>query len=167
MNVAERASEREKGDASVRLEREARDDRSGGKGRTQDDRMGPNLCLLVCQMVAGLVSVPLLLGASLYLLVWQASIGASIFFLVSGILSAAGLFLNFLLFRQQLDEWYDPVSFDRLKGLAFLTGSASLIAFGYHLTKAIRLHSGQSPLLTHNLASSFRSFLPCLLSRRR
>ena len=105
--------------------------------------MGPNLCLLVFQIVIGIFVSPLLVVGSVYLLVVYHTIGASVFLLISGILSAVALFLNILLFRQTLDEWYDPQALDHLKVFSIFTGAASLVAFGFHLAKAIRVHDGQ------------------------
>lgn len=109
--------------------------------------MGPNLCLLVFQIVIGIIATPVLVVGSIYLLIVYHSIGASIFILVSGILSGAGLFLNILLFRQSLDEWYDPRALDHMKVFSLLTGSASVVSLGYHLAKAIRAHDGLSHFL--------------------
>lgn len=105
--------------------------------------MGPNLCLLVTQIVAGMIVTPVLLIGSAYMLIWWHSIGAAVFLLVSVILSAAGLFMNILLFRQRLDEWYDPPALDHLKAFSVVTGAASFVSLGFHVAKAIRMHDGQ------------------------
>ena len=105
--------------------------------------MGPNLCLLVVQILFGLITTPILFVGSFYFIGWENSLGAGIFFLISGILSAAGLFLNILLFRQQLDEWYDPRSLDHLKIFSILTAGASIVAFGYYVTKAVRTNDSE------------------------
>lgn len=104
--------------------------------------MGPNVCLLVIHIVIGTITAPLLFAGSVYLLAVHHTIGASVFILVSAILMAVGLFLNILLFRQKLDEWYDPRALDHMKFMSVITGAASFVSFGFHLTKAIRVHSG-------------------------
>lgn len=104
--------------------------------------MGPNLCLLVLQIVLGVLITPVLFFASVYQLTIT-SLGSSVFLGLSGILSFAGLFLNILLFRQLLDEWYDPRSLQHLKVFSLLVSGVSLVYFGFYLAKAIRGQEGE------------------------
>jgi len=102
--------------------------------------MQPNLCLLMVHILTGVVATPLLLFSSMYQLCVTGNIGSSIFLLLSAILAMAGLHLNILLFRQRLDEWYDPRSLQHLKVFSLFVSGMSLVYFGYSLTKGIRQH---------------------------
>lgn len=55
--------------------------------------------------------------------------------------------MNLLLFRKKIDEWYDVNALEQLKVFALVVSSASLVATGYYLTKAIRSDKGNIKLL--------------------
>lgn len=121
--------------------------------------MGPNITLLVFMIVFGVVSTPVIFFASVYQLAITNCITSSIFLFLASLISLAGLHLNILLFRQQLDEWYDPKALQHLKVFALLIMAIGVVFFGFYLTKAVRKHED-----TFSLSSNYVTAASCLLS---
>jgi len=101
--------------------------------------MSPNIPLLLLQILFGLITTPVIFVGAGYFLFWHQCISPFILLFLSGLISASGLHLNILLFRQKLDEWYDPRSLQHMKVFALLSSGWGLVTFGYYVTKGCRL----------------------------
>ena len=72
---------------------------------------------------------------------------ATSYILVSvAILIIGTLHLNMLLFRQKLDEWYDPYAMENLKLFSMILMSSSIVATGVYISIGVVKHQGKAYL---------------------
>ncbi|KAI1280737.1 hypothetical protein HDE_13344 [Halotydeus destructor] len=122
--------------------------------------MNPNITWLVFEMTCGIIAGPVGFAGFIYCFIFHLYPSA-VFILLTTILIAGGLHLNLLLFRQKLDEWYDPYALENLKMLGLIIFSAAFIGSGYYLASGITRHE---KLELHSYYTSAISSLITLFS---
>jgi len=101
--------------------------------------MNPNITWLLFEISCGILTAPLGFGLFGYLLyIYQ--LNAAVWIFLSTILVIGTLHLNMLLFRQKLDEWYDPYAMENLKLFSIIVMSASIVATGIYIACGVVYH---------------------------
>ena len=99
--------------------------------------MDPKIPVVILQIFLGFIAIFAFLIGFGYFTFFVQNYTAAIGFIFSAFITLIGVHLNVLIFRRQLDHWYDPSSQDSLQVFAIFTASVSFVASGYSLSRAI------------------------------
>jgi len=99
--------------------------------------MNPNITWLVFEIACGALTAPLGFGLFVYM-IYLGQLNAAAWIFISTLLVIGTMHLNLLLFRQKLDDWYDPYGMENLKAFSIVIMSASIVATGVYITFAVR-----------------------------
>lgn len=103
-------------------------------------KMNPRLPILILQIFLGSIAGIFFLSAFAYYTFWFQNYTAAIGFILSAVITFIGVHLNILIFRCQLNEWYDVSAQDSMQSFAVTIACVTFVVSGYSFARAIVLN---------------------------